>query len=38
MFEVPTNARHRDAIRAAHSERAQVFARLLRLQRPDTGA
>ncbi len=29
MFEIPTSTRHRDAIRAAHSERARVFADLL---------
>ncbi len=30
MFETPTNARTRDAIRAAHKERADVFAAGLR--------
>lgn len=26
MFETPTSTRHRDAIRAAHTERARAFA------------
>ena len=30
MFETPTNTRTRDAIRAAHKERADVFAAGLR--------
>ena len=25
MFEIPTNARSRDAIRSAHAERARLF-------------
>lgn len=29
MFEIPTSARHRDAIRAAHTERARAFSQLL---------
>jgi hypothetical protein len=29
MFETPTTDRQRDAIRAAHSERARVFAEII---------
>ncbi|SHH66581.1 hypothetical protein SAMN05443551_2804 [Marivita hallyeonensis] len=34
MFETPTNARHRDAIRAAHSARSKAFADILNFFRP----
>lgn len=30
MFELATTTAHRDAIRKAHSERAQMFSELLR--------
>lgn len=33
MYEPTANARTRDAFRAAHNERAQVFARIFRVFR-----